>query len=151
MDYLHVDAEFSSVFRFTLENGEYIIASLNETSLTHEMYTNKDLYTRLGQSFCLVYDVSLGKGGSEAVVESIYSVLKSQQPHGNLTNHVLVARTSIDLHCPLSPLGIMDFIDEGAVLHVEKRNPAICKTNFGLFKVMKRMMGDEGKSHNKLK
>ena len=108
------------------------------------MYSNRELYSRLGRSFCIIYDVGRAKGGSEAIVESIYSVMKLQQHHGSLSNGVLVARTSIDWHLPLSPLGIEDLIDEAAVFHTEKRNAPISKNNFGLSKVMKRLKGDRG-------
>ena len=96
-------------------------------------------------SFGIIYDVGLAKGGSEAIVESIYSVMKSQQHDGSLSNSVLVARTSIDWHLPVSPQGVEDLIDEAAVFHSEKRNVPISKYNFILSKVMKHLKGDSGK------
>ena len=67
--------------------------------------------------------------------------MKSQQHHGSLSSSVLAARTSIDWHLPVSPQAIKDLIDEAAVLHSEKRNVPISKTNFGLSKVMRRLKG----------
>ena len=80
-EFWHVDAKFSSVFKFTIANGENIVI-LEETRLTLEMYSNRELYSRLGRSFCIIYDVDRAKGGSEAIVESIYSIMKLQQHHG---------------------------------------------------------------------
>ena len=109
------------------------------------MYSNREFYSRLGRSYCITYDVGLAKGVSEAIVESIYSVMKSQQHHRSLSNGVLVARTSIDWHLPVSLQGVEDLIDEAAVFHSEKRNAPISKYNFGLSKVMKCLKGDRGK------
>ena len=62
------------------------------------------------------------------------SQMKSQQHHGSLSNGVLVARTSIDWHLSVSPQAIEDLIDEAAVLHSEKCNVPVSKTNFGLLR-----------------
>ena len=122
-----------------------IIVQLQEQHLTSEMYLNPLLYNRLGKGFCIAYDVGLGKDGSEAIVESLYSVMKSLSLHGHQANRVLVDRTCIDWHCPISPLGIIHVIEEAAKLHLEKRNAPISKINFGMSKVMKRLKGDRGR------
>ena len=140
VEFCHVAAKFSSVFKFTIANSENITGILDETRLVLEMYSNRELYSRLSRSFCIIYDVGLAKGGSEAIV-----VMKWQQHHGSLSNSVLVARTSIDWHLPVSPQGVEDLIDEATVFHSEKRNVPISKYNFGLSKVMKRLKGDSGK------
>ena len=105
-----VDAEFSSVFKFTIANCENIHVILEETRLMFEIHSNREFYSRLGSSFCIICAVGLAKGGSEAIVESTYSVMKSQQHYGSLSNGVLVARTSIDWHLIVSPLGIEDLM-----------------------------------------
>ena len=144
VEFLEIDEAFSAVFRYTLSNGEKIGVRLKETALTSEMYINPECYNRFGKCFCLVYDVSLGKGGCEAIVESLHSVMKTQSQHGNQSNEILVARTSVDWHCPPSPLGIDDVIKDAAKFHLQKHRAPISKINFGLSKVMKRLKADRG-------
>ena len=66
---------------------------------------------------------ALGKvpGGSEAIVESLYSVTKTQLQQGNQSNEILVARTTIDWHSGPSVMGLTkysvnNYIIVGAVI-----------------------------------
>ena len=145
MEFVELTSELFALFRFTLANNKNIVVRLQEKILTSLMYTNTHFYKRLGECFCVAYNVGLAKGGSDAIVESIYSVMKTQSHQGNQANQVLVDRTSIDWHCPPSPLAIMDLIAEAAKLHQENHFPPVSKVNFGLSKVMQRMKGDRGR------
>lgn len=140
-----VDNRFRSRFRFTMVDESIVIVSLNEMKLTKHMYTNLEVYNRLGKCFCLAYDVALAKGGSEAVVESLYSVMKNQSQPGGQLNEVLVGRTKIDWHCPDSVLGIMDVVDEAARIHQKKHKAPIAKLNFGPSVIMQRLKEGRGK------
>ena len=53
-------------------------------------------YTAAGQELCTCIDVALAKGGCEAVVESFYSVMGSQQTGPNMANETLQDRSIID-------------------------------------------------------
>ena len=50
----------------------------------------------LGPEMCTAIDVALVKGGTEAVVESFYSVMKTQQTGFHMLNETLTNRTIID-------------------------------------------------------
>ena len=148
MSFVKVTNEFEYCFKFFARDNSSYEACLDESRLTYLLYTNKSVFSRFGKFFCLAYDVALGKGGSEAVVESLYSVMKAQSSQGGQSNEVLVNRTMVDWHCPVSPLGIMDFIDEAATLHEKTHHAPIAKLNFGMSKVMTRLKNDTGKIPN---
>ena len=48
----------------------------NEEKLSQLLYTDC-IYSKFGISFCLTYEVALAKIGTEAVCESLYSVLQT--------------------------------------------------------------------------
>ena len=50
--------------------------------LYKSIYTDEQLYHSIGTEGCTVIDVTMAMGGTEAVVESFYSVLKSQEQSG---------------------------------------------------------------------
>lgn len=52
-------------------------------------------YNKIGKAFCIALDVALNMGGSEAIVEGFYSVMKTQQ-NGNQSNEILSQRTVVD-------------------------------------------------------
>ena len=54
-----------------------------------------------GREVCLALDVALAMSGSEAVVESYYSVVKSQKMEGGQLNETLVERTNVDWCFPM--------------------------------------------------
>lgn len=108
------------------------------------MYTDPNLYEKLGKSFCFSYDVALAKSGSEAVVESLYSVMKTQFMGGMQSNQTLVQRTKIDWHLPKTPLGIEDFIKDATALYTSAHKNPISAT-LSKSKVMSRLELDRGK------
>ena len=138
-------SKFQYAYDFICHDGSSFTGYLDEEKLTRHLYCNANVYAKFGKHFCIAYDVALGKGGSEAVVESLYSVMKAQSSYGGQSNDVLVKRTMIDWHCPSSPLGIMNFINEAADIHQQKHKQPIAKLNFGLSKVMTRLKEDTGK------
>lgn len=75
---------------------------------------NKTLYKKIGISFCVAHDLALAKSNLEAVVESIYSIMKCQKQEGGQSNEVLGNQTKIDWHLPGSSLGIKSFKDQAA-------------------------------------
>jgi hypothetical protein len=91
--------------------------TLKEENLISLMYLNSEIYTKFGKPFCLTFDVALVKGGCEALVESLYSVMNAQSQHGGQLNEFLVNHMKVDWHCPSSSLGVMDFIKDAAKFH----------------------------------
>ena len=61
-----------------------------------EMYNNTELSSALGTELCTIIDVALAMGGSEAIVESYYSVMESQRKNGGQLNETLDMRTLVD-------------------------------------------------------
>ncbi len=65
-----------------------VIAILDEAAVLRSIYTDKDPYTEIGEG-CTAIDIALAKGGSDAVVESYYSVMKSQSMSGVQSNDTI--------------------------------------------------------------
>lgn len=102
---------------FQLECGFSITLASSETSynvvlkeklLWKEVYVNPRLFEALGKEACLVLDVALSMGGSEAIAETYYSVMNTQRFDGGQSNETLEMRTLVDwclppvLSCPES-------------------------------------------------
>ena len=56
------------------------------------VYENEVVYGLIGKRGCTAVDVSTAMGGTEAVVESVYSVMKAQNQTGGLKNETLALR-----------------------------------------------------------
>ena len=79
-----LDVQF--IMTFCDDEEEYTI-QLNETAIYKSIYSDEEVYSSLGKEVCLLVDIVLAKGGPESVVESYYSVMKSQQ-------HMMVVKTT---------------------------------------------------------
>lgn len=82
-------------YSFTFSDGNNqrtIEATLNEEVLYKSIYTDETLYTAIGEECCVAIDVSLAKGGPEAIAESYYSVMSSQISAGGQSNETLALR-----------------------------------------------------------
>ncbi len=78
---------FANTYELTMEhNQKPIKVKLNEEEI------DEVLYNTIGVGACVAIDIALAKGGTEAVVESYYSVMKSQQKSGNQLNETLALR-----------------------------------------------------------
>ena len=55
-------------------------------SFLNELYTNPIIYTNLGLEICICMDIGLAKGGTESIVESFHSAMKSQTMYGGQSN-----------------------------------------------------------------
>ena len=84
---------FANTYELTMErNQQPIKAKLNEEAVYKSIYTDETLYNAIGVESCVAIDTALAKGGTEAVVESYYSVMTSQQKSGNQLNETLALR-----------------------------------------------------------
>ena len=54
------------------------------------------VYEALGEEFCTAFDVAVGMGGCESVVEGFYSTMSRHQFTGGQSNDTLVDRAIID-------------------------------------------------------
>ena len=70
---------------------EPILAELNEEAVYHSIYCDEKVYDAMGIG-CVATDIALAKGGTEAIAESYYSVMRSQQCIGGQSNEILALR-----------------------------------------------------------
>ena len=68
------------------------ITIVDEAMVYESMYTNSEVYNRIGKEICIVIDIALTKGGTEAIVESFYSSMASQAMQGGQSNEALALR-----------------------------------------------------------
>lgn len=73
----------SNTYLLTLEDtsGRPFKAKLNE-AVYHSIYTDESLFNEIGCEGCITIDIALAKGGTEAIVESYYSIMTSQMCGG---------------------------------------------------------------------
>ena len=87
---------FANTYELTMErNQQPIKVKLNEEAVYKSIYTDETLYNAIGVQGCLAIDIALAKGGTEAVVESYYSVMTSQQKSDNQLNETLALRYKV--------------------------------------------------------
>ena len=121
-----LDAQFYVTF-FGGERKYHV--QLDESAVIKSIYADEDVFNLLGKELCLVIDIALAKGGPEAVVETYYSVVKSQQQAGGQTNENLSLRAKLDWSLPnilqsetmvkeVSELYIQGCKDKGLKKHV---------------------------------
>ena len=80
-------------YAITVQNsGQQFIAELNETEVYRSIYTDEHLFTTIGIEGCVSIDIALAKGGTEAMVESYYSVMNSQKKSGGQQSETLALR-----------------------------------------------------------
>ena len=80
---------------YSLTFGEVmkpVLAELDEEPVYHSIYSDERLFHAIGIEGCVTIDIALAKGGTEAVVESFYSVMKLQQCTGGQSNEMLSLR-----------------------------------------------------------
>jgi hypothetical protein len=91
----------SNTYLLTLEDtsGRPFKAKLNEAQVYHSIYTDERLFNEIGCEGCITIDIALAKGGTEAIVESYYSVMKSQKMCGGQCNATLALRYVLVQSC----------------------------------------------------
>ena len=81
-----------NVYSLRFGSEKPIHAELNEPAVYESIYCDEEIYSAIGIEGSIAIDIALAKRGTEAVVESFYSVMKSQQSIGNQTNDTLALR-----------------------------------------------------------
>ena len=71
--------------------------------------------------------------------------MKHQAMDGGQNHDTLINRTMISWHCPDSPLGIPDLVDEATEIHHKKSSNPVSKINFGISMVLSRLKKDRGR------
>ena len=86
----------SDVYAITLNNKVSYTVVLQEDVIIQALYTDASFYTRVGQEFCILFDIMYAKTGTEAVVESFYRVVEKQEMDGGQSIQVLGNRAKVD-------------------------------------------------------
>ncbi len=82
-----------NVYSLTFEGvKEPVLAELNEEAVYQTIYCDEKVFDAMGIEGCVAMDIALAKGGTEAIAESFYSVMKSQQCIGSQSDEILSLR-----------------------------------------------------------
>ncbi|XP_047741568.1 uncharacterized protein LOC125179542 [Hyalella azteca] len=76
-------------YEFSFSIGNSFSSSFDEAAFFKSFYVDKKVFEKVGQELCTALDVAVSMGGCEAVVESFYSVVDTQQKGGNMSNETL--------------------------------------------------------------
>ena len=87
-------------FHVDLSDGSSSVYVLQEEEVIRMMYTNPSFYDAVGREFCIIYDIFYAKAGTEAIAESFYRVMDSQEKDGGQSQEVLTMRTKLDWCLP---------------------------------------------------
>ena len=88
-------SEIEETYKFSYED-RVCTARLDYPSVFATLYINEEIYTLAGKELCIAIDIALAMSGSEAVVESYYSLMKAQKMAGGQSNETLFERTNVD-------------------------------------------------------
>lgn len=151
------DLSFDLHFKLSFKDGNQKTVKLNESIIYESLYNNENIYTVAGQPVCAMLDIALAKGGPEAIAESYYSCMRSQQQDGGQSNETLSVRTKLSWCLP-SLENCADIIKNAAELYNEgeKGNKKLkphrahtffsTRTNsYAVSKVVDRLQNDLGR------
>ena len=81
-----------NLYSLKFESDKPVHAELNEAAVYKSIYCDEEIHTAMSIEGCVAIDISLAKGGTEAVFESFYSVMKLQQSTGGQSKETLALR-----------------------------------------------------------
>ena len=92
--------ELFPTFKIVFADKSEFIGRLDEDKVIELLFEEHALYSAVGRMGMICLDVAHALGGSEAIVETYYSVMKHQAKDGGQSNEVLQNRTLADWSCP---------------------------------------------------
>ena len=87
-------------FEICLTGGEEFTAVLKEDCIIQSLYNDPEFYESVGREYCVIFDIMYAKAGTEAIAESIYRVMETQEMNGGQSHDVLSLRTKVDWSLP---------------------------------------------------
>lgn len=87
-------------FQVTLSSGSSFTVVLQEEEVIQMIYCNPTFIEAVGREFCILFDIFYAKAGTEAIAESFYRVMETQEKDGGQSQEVLTMRTKVDWCLP---------------------------------------------------
>ena len=87
-------------FEVCLTDGEKFTAVLKEDCIIESLYNDPEFYESVGREYCVIFDIMYSKAGTEAIAESIYRVMETQEMDGGQSHDVLSLRAKVDWSLP---------------------------------------------------
>lgn len=143
------------LFAFKFANHAPFEAFSDEAKVVSLLYTDEMLYGKAGNVAMTAFDIALSMGGSEAIVESFYSVMDSQrevrQHHATLEDRTILDWATSNV---LNSEGIISkaakfYIDGVSSLQLPRHRVGTLKrktsTSFKASQVLRRMKSEKGR------
>ncbi len=141
------------LFAFGFDNHASFEAFLDEGQVVSLLYTDEVMYGKAGNVAMTAFDIVLSMGGSEAIVESFYSVMDSQrevrQHHATLEDRTILDWATSNV---LNSEGIISraakfYIDGVSSLHLPRHRVGTLKrktsTSFKASQVLRHMKSEK--------
>lgn len=71
-------------------------AVLQDENIIQMLYCDPTFFEAVGREFCIIFDILYAKAGTEAIAESFYRVMETQEKDGGQSQNVLIMRTNVD-------------------------------------------------------
>ena len=145
-----LDCQFKMVF----SNGKVMKVRLHEQRMYQSFYNNEEICHIASKPSCALIDILLAKGGPEAIAESFYSSMRSQQQSGGQSNETLARRTKLQWALPslqncknIIKDGIKTYIQGDDKLRPHRQNTFFSSRNkdYVVSKVIDRIDSDKGR------
>eukprot|EP00794_Sanderia_malayensis_P001914 gene1914-2172_t len=142
---------------FQLEFGNHppFKAFVNEAKVISLLYTNQMLYEKAGTVAMTAFDIAMSMGGSEAIVESFYSVMDTQrqvrQNHSTLEDRSILdwATSNILCHDNIIAKAARIYVDGMPSLKLPRHRVGVLKkkteSSYRASKVLTRMNSEKGR------
>ena len=143
------------LFAFGFANHAPFEAFLDEAKVVSLLYTDEVMYSKAGNVAMTAFDIALSMGGSEAIVESFYSVMDSQreirQNHATLEDRTILDWATSNV---LNSEGIISkaakfYVDVVSSQHLPRHRVGTLKrktsSSFKASQVLRRMKSEKGR------
>lgn len=88
--------ELEPSFSATVESASSYNVVLDEARLFKHFMSNAEVYSQVGIEACAILDFCWSLGGSEAIAETYFGIMKNQRKDGGQNHETLEMRTMID-------------------------------------------------------
>ena len=105
-------------FSVTFDDASSFVCVLQEEELIKMLYHYPTMCEALGREFCIIFDIFYAKAGTEAIAESFYRVMGTQEQDDGQSQEVLTMRTKL-VWCLPSVLQCERALNEIAKLYIE--------------------------------
>ena len=96
----NIEFDLLDKFLVTLSDASSFSVVLQEEDIIEMLYCDPAFFEAVGKEFCIIFDIFYAKSGTEAIAESFYRVMETQEKDGGQSHEVLAMRAKVDWCLP---------------------------------------------------